>query len=192
MSSMKILAPLSAALLLGICATAMTQTPQMSDPSGIWIVAEGNARIRIRPCGEVYWGVMDWVRNPSAPSAFDRNNPDPAKRSRPIIGVPILIAMKASGSNEWKGEIYNAENGKMYDARISLANPDALKVSGCVLGGIFCGGQTWTRYKEDDATLAAKGSAGAINKTVGTTSRTGAKPSAADKADADFCASVSG
>lgn len=124
---------------------------QMAEPSGVWIVANGNARVRVGPCGEAYWGVIDWARNPNV----DKNNPDPAKRSRPVIGMPILLEMKPAGPNEWKGEIYNAENGKTYDGKMSVAGPDALKISGCVFGGLFCGGQTWERFKEEGTASVA-------------------------------------
>lgn len=124
---------------------------QMAEPSGVWIVANGNARVRVGPCGEAYWGVIDWARNPN----LDKNNPDPAKRSRPVIGMPILLEMKPAGPNEWKGEIYNAENGKTYDGKMSVAGPDALKISGCVFGGLFCGGQTWERFKEEGTASVA-------------------------------------
>jgi uncharacterized protein (DUF2147 family) len=131
-----------AVLFLGFAGSAVAQ---MAEPSGVWIVANGHARVRVGPCGEAYWGVIDWARNPNV----DKNNPDPAKRSRPVVGMPILLAMKPAGPNEWKGEIYNAENGKTYDGKMSVTGPDALKISGCVFGGMFCGGQTWERFKEE-------------------------------------------
>jgi uncharacterized protein (DUF2147 family) len=120
--------------LLGGSATA-------AEPIGEWLVEEGSARIRIEPCNDTLWGVISWVREPG----YDRQNPDPAKRGRPIVGVPILRNMKPVKPNQWEGEIYNAKNGKMYSASITLVREDALKVEGCVLGGLFCGGETWTR-----------------------------------------------
>ena len=138
---------LLAVLFLGLAGGASAQTVE---PSGVWIVANGHARVRIGPCGEAYWGVIDWARIPN----LDKNNPDPAKRTRPVVGMPILLAMKPVAPNEWKGEIYNAENGKTYDGKMSVTGPDALKISGCVLGGLFCGGQTWERFKEEEGTAS--------------------------------------
>ena len=115
-----------------------------AEPVGEWLVANGGARIKIEPCANALWGVISWVREP----AVDSNNPDPAKRERSMVGVPILRAMKPAASantNKWEGEVYNAQNGKMYSANISLVSDDVLKIQGCVLGGIFCGGENWTR-----------------------------------------------
>jgi uncharacterized protein (DUF2147 family) len=118
-----------------------------AEPIGEWLVADGGATIRIDPCADALWGAISWVREPG----FDSQNPDPAKRSRSIVGVPILRSMKAVGVNRWEGEVYNAQNGKMYSANISLLNDDVLKIQGCVLGGLFCGGENWTRVVQPAA-----------------------------------------
>ena len=112
-----------------------------ADPSGDWLVEDGTAKIRIAVCNGSLWGVVGWEKAPGK----DTENPDPAKRSRPTLGMPILIDMKPESSDKWAGQIYNAQNGKMYKATVSLASETSLKVRGCVLGGLFCGGETWVR-----------------------------------------------
>jgi uncharacterized protein (DUF2147 family) len=112
-----------------------------ADPSGDWLVEDGSAKIRIAICNHSLWGVISWEKAPG----IDTENPDPAKRSRPTLGMPILIDMKPDGAHTWSGQIYNAKNGKMYDAKVSLESDKALKVRGCILGGLFCGGETWAR-----------------------------------------------
>lgn len=129
---------LAVGLLACMCGPALA-----ADPIGEWLVADGSAQIRIEPCADALWGVLSWVREPG----FDSQNPDPAKRSRSIVGVPILRAMKAVNPNRWEGEVYNAKNGKMYSASIALQSDDILKIEGCVLGGLFCGGENWTRMQ---------------------------------------------
>ena len=109
-------------------------------PTGEWLVADGTARIRIEPCADALWGVIAWTQEPGK----DENNPDPAKRDRSVLGMPILLHMKQAEPNRWEGEVYNAENGKTYASRISLVKDDVLRIEGCMLG-IFCGGENWTR-----------------------------------------------
>jgi uncharacterized protein (DUF2147 family) len=116
-------------------------------PAGEWTVANGMARIKIDQCGKDVWGVISWEQNPGGQ---DSNNPDPAKRTRPTLGMPILMGMKPTDSDRWEGEVYNAENGKTYDANIRLKSPDVLQIQGCVLG-FLCGGEDWTRYKPEPA-----------------------------------------
>lgn len=114
------------------------------DPTGDWRVEEGTAHIRVAICDGNLWGVIGWEQSPGT----DAENPDPALRSRPTLGMPILVNMKPDArkpeANRWVGKIYNAKNGKMYDSNVTLLSPTSLKVQGCVLG-VFCGGETWTK-----------------------------------------------
>jgi uncharacterized protein (DUF2147 family) len=136
----------AASLLLPAIAVADPAASQDAGPIGEWLVAKRVARIRIVNCDQRLWGVVAWEATPGV----DSNNPDPSKRSRPTLGMPVLLGMKPAGSNEWKGEIYNAEDGKTYSSSITLLNPDLLKVQGCVLG-ILCGGENWTRVSAPHA-----------------------------------------
>ncbi len=131
----------------------MVSSPALAgDPAGDWLVEDGTAKIRIAICDGSLWGVVGWEK---IPGGKDTANPDPAKRSRDTLGIPILINMKPSGADKWAGQIYNAQNGKMYKASVELQSDNALKVRGCVMGGLFCGGETWARSA--DASGAAPG-----------------------------------
>ena len=113
------------------------------DPKGDWLVNDGTAVIRIVACGEALCGAIAWTKDSGG---VDGNNPDPAKRNRPIMGLPILLEMKPSNDGRWDGEVYNAENGKTYTSHIWLKSDDVLRIEGCVLG-FLCGGEDWTRTK---------------------------------------------
>ena len=73
-------------------------------------------------------------------------NPDPAKRSQPIIGLVIMENAKKSGANKWAGTLYNRENGKSYSGSITVKSKDAVDLSGCV-ALVLCRAVTWTRIK---------------------------------------------
>ena len=119
---------------------AVAAEPQ---PTGEWRTANGLANIRIDDCNGILWGIIAWEKEPGG---VDSYNPDPAERNRPTLGLHILRAMKPTKPGLWQGEVYNPENGKTYDSRISLASPDVLRIEGCVLG-FLCGGENWTRIK---------------------------------------------
>jgi uncharacterized protein (DUF2147 family) len=122
-------------------------------------------------------GVVAWTKY--TPVGLDEKNPDPAKRTRSVMGMPIILDMKPSASkeNRWEGQIYNSENGKTYDASITLESPDALRVEGCVLS-ILCGGETWTRHK-GPTTASAPAAPGSGNKPTSTGSTRAAAPAPA-------------
>jgi len=122
-------------------ATALTSA-LAADPSGDWKVADGVANIRVAQCNGSIWGVVAWEKTPGG---RDANNPDPAKQSRPTLGMPILIDMKKkAGVDQWEGQVYNAKDGQSYSSTIKPIGSDQLEIQGCVLG-FLCGGETWTR-----------------------------------------------
>jgi uncharacterized protein (DUF2147 family) len=122
---------------------AAGSAPAMAaDPTGDWRVADGVANIRVAQCNGSMWGVVAWEKEPGG---RDTNNPDPARQSRPTLGMPILIDMKKkAGTDSWEGQVYNAKDGKSYDSTITPQGSDQLEIRGCVLG-FLCGGETWTR-----------------------------------------------
>jgi uncharacterized protein (DUF2147 family) len=139
---MRLLILVACSLMLA-CASAAA-----ADPQGDWLVEDKTAQIEIENCGGSLWGVVIWERTPGR----DTENPDASLRSRPTLGMPILLGMRPvvpSGPEGmvWRGQIYNSRNGRTYEASIKLVNPDVLHLEGCVLGGLFCGGQNWVRIK---------------------------------------------
>lgn len=133
----------SFAALLALSLSTLTASAE--DPTGEWLVKEKIAAIKIENCSGQMWGVVSWEKKPGG---VDVNNPDPGKRRRPTLGMPVLLGMKPTLPNRWEGEIYNAQDGKTYAARISLANPNVLRVEGCLLG-FLCGGEEWTRMNPE-------------------------------------------
>jgi uncharacterized caspase-like protein len=65
-------------------------------PSGSWLTENGRSRIRIAECGSALCGTIVWLKEPNDPETskpkLDKNNADVTKRSRPLIGIPIVRA----------------------------------------------------------------------------------------------------
>jgi uncharacterized protein (DUF2147 family) len=132
---------MAAGLMCAISASAaLAEAPP---PTGQWRVQDGTAAIRVVNCAGALWGVIAGTIGGASNTDTDKNNPDPALRNRPIAGLPILIDMRPS-QGRWTGRVYNAENGKTYDANIGLVSGNVLHIEGCVLG-FLCGGENWTR-----------------------------------------------
>lgn len=111
-------------------------------PAGNWVVEDHTAVVRISKCGGGYCGFVA-----KGQPGKDYRNPDPRKRSRSLIGIEVLFGMKPSGPNSWSGQTYNADDGQMYNGKITLAGQGSLQIEGCVPGGGACGSQTWTRER---------------------------------------------
>lgn len=124
---------------------AASSSAAFAEPLGEWRVADGTATVRIKHCGA---DVCGYIAATSTPAGKDDKNPDPAKRSRSVLGMEILIDMKPSAKNVWTGSTYNAQDGLTYTASITVSEDDKnLTIKGCAPGGGMCGSETWTRLK---------------------------------------------
>ena len=117
--------------------------------AGVWLTAHSESQIEIAPCGDAYCGRILAVLKPTDPQTYppnDINNPDPALRDRPIVGITILFGLKPGAEqNVWEGSVYNPEDGGTYDVTLTLKG-DKLKVEGC-MAYVLCDSQKWTRVQ---------------------------------------------
>jgi uncharacterized protein (DUF2147 family) len=133
-------------LTVGGAAYAQTAAPSPPTPTGEWLVNDRVARIKIVDCSGHLWGVVAWE---ARSGGTDIRNPDPQLRSRPTLGMPILLNMTPTKPNRWEGQVYNSQNGKTYSASITLSDANTLRIQGCVFG-FLCGGENWTRFETSD------------------------------------------
>ena len=109
---------------------------------GDWLTDDRSAIIRVAPCGDKLCGTIARVLDPAAPRN-DANNPDKAKRSRPLIGVAVLSGFSRSGSGWDNGTAYDPKAGKSYKSRLALSGLHGLDVTGCLL--FLCRTKHWRR-----------------------------------------------
>jgi len=111
-------------------APAAAPTRDLNSPLGIWLTEEREGKVRIEQCGTNLCGY-------SVDSKSNQN------------GEQVLINMKPgkdqNKDQKWSGRILDPNTGSTYDSTIAMKGTDRLRVQGCAFGGMFCGGQTWTR-----------------------------------------------
>ena len=138
----------AAAIITLACTAARAAEPSVT---GDWMVKDGYAIIRIDNCNGKMWGIVAWEKAPG----FDKDNPDPTKKGRPLLGTAVLMGLApAKEPGHWTGDIYNSNDGGMYGATISLADENTLDLSGCSKWFGFCQTQQWTRVKTLPANAA--------------------------------------
>jgi uncharacterized protein (DUF2147 family) len=144
-------------LLLGVLASAASA--QQPSVMGTWLTASGKAQVRIGPCPDPkngpICGVIVGLVEPKGPDgvvvapevATDWRNGDPAVRGRKVLGMPLIWGFKkTSDANAFEeGQIYNGENGKTYNANVSLQPDGKLRLRGYVGSPMFGETQIWTR-----------------------------------------------
>jgi len=97
-----------------------------NSPLGVWLTEEKEGKVRIEQCGSNLCGY-------SVDAKSNQN------------GEQVLINMKPGTDAKWSGRILDPSSGSTYDSTIALKGSDRLRVQGCAFGGMFCGGQTWSR-----------------------------------------------
>jgi uncharacterized protein (DUF2147 family) len=138
--------------IITLCAGTLASSAAMAaEPTGDWRVEDGSAIIRVDNCNGALWGVVAWEKEPGRDQ----------RSGRPTLGSPVLMNMRASSQSRWDGQIYNPTNGQTYKAIVRMVGDNTLRVEGCVMGGVFCGGQRWTRVGEAPSAAAQqKGTTG--------------------------------
>ena len=118
-----------------------------AEPSveGLWRTDDGKAAVRIGPCGQRLCGRIARVldTDPDVPRT-DVNNPDPARRGQPILGLQVLWGFRG-GPTQWTGgRAYDPKSGSSYKSSLRLNADGSLRVTGCVL--FVCRSKRWTRF----------------------------------------------
>lgn len=143
LAAMCLLAPVPAGAV-GDGADARTdpRTDPRNDPHGVWLRPEGGEKFSFYDCD----GGLLCAKLVSVAKAEDAK----------AVGTVILRGAAKSGPNEWKGKLYNAEDGKTYEGYVSLRSANELRLKGC-LWGVLCSGETWTRVAAAAAPAKARG-----------------------------------
>lgn len=147
---------LTAALGLLVAATLIpTGLAQAAsaDPTGIWRKAKQGERpgkMQVFRCGsgkKLLCAKIVWLQNPldsKGQPLHDVRNSNTTMRARPILGLPIVNGMQPVSANQWKGSIYNPEDGNTYSATLTLVSRNQIHLKGCK-AWLLCGERTWLR-----------------------------------------------
>lgn len=129
----------------------ISQTPDADALLGVWLTASGKAHVKITKSGNYFYGRIVWLKEPldeNNKPKVDKNNPDANARNTPIMGIKLLSGFEYTGDKTWEeGTIYDPENGKTYQCKITQTNNNALNIRGFI--GISMIGRTdiWTRVE---------------------------------------------
>jgi len=150
MSDRKVWASVAAAA--GVLAWAPAAGAASDPVFGDWLTVDGAAKVRVGPCAAnpvLTCGTLLWLKDgkdaAGAPK-HDANNPDPALKPRPLVGVQLISDLKRDEAGVWKdGRIYVPETGRTARANVSANADGTLKVEGCV--AVICQAKTWTKAR---------------------------------------------
>ena len=117
------------AILIASSATA-------AEIEGRWRSPGGNSIIEIAPCGSDLCGTVAW--------ASERAKEDARKATDQLIGTQLLTSLQEKKPGRWQGKLFIPDKNMRVTAKVQLASPEQLKVSGCA---VICKSQLWTRIE---------------------------------------------
>ncbi len=124
-------------LMTTIAAALMATVASAQDAAvGTWQteVDDGAfAYITMAPCGGAICGTIA--------RTFENGG---TEYQSPNIGKQIVIDMVPAGGGEYEGQVWRPSNNKIYVGKMTVAG-NALRLRGCVAGGLICASQNWAR-----------------------------------------------
>ncbi|RXT55362.1 hypothetical protein B6S44_09595 [Bosea sp. Tri-44] len=131
--------------LASVFAALLVTLPALADPMadviGRWRDSDGESEVTISRCGAALCGRIVWLKQ----ERFDIFNPNEALRQRSLLGLQVLSGFKPAAKGALEGEGYNPADGKTYRTTLELTSHRSLVMRGCVLGGLICDDDTWSR-----------------------------------------------
>ena len=101
---------------------AASQAQQSADPSGVWLRDDGNARVRIAPCGRNICATNLWIRDTSkGEEAGDR----------------LIMSLQPKSPDTLSGTAFDEKRERTYSITVQVSD-NALLTRGCILGGVLC------------------------------------------------------
>lgn len=117
---------LAASAILLLAAQA-AQAQQSADPSGVWLRDDGNARVKIAPCGDNICATNLWIGDTSKGEA---------------AGDRLVMSLKPKSADTLSGTAYDEKRDRTYSITVQVSE-NALTTRGCILGGVLCRDVHW-------------------------------------------------
>jgi uncharacterized protein (DUF2147 family) len=115
---------------------------------GKWLNPTGEDQIFIYKKGDKYFGKLGWIKVPdeNGKPKMDKNNPDPALKTRPDLNLELLKDFIYDDGTYKDGTIYDPKSGKTYSCKMTL-NGNVLKIRGYIGISLFGRTEEWTKVK---------------------------------------------
>jgi uncharacterized protein (DUF2147 family) len=124
-------------LMAAVAVCGLTGAAWADVAEGVWQteVDDGSyALVTISACGNAVCGVISRTFN--ADGEYQSEN----------LGKQIVIDMVPAGGGEYAGQVWRPSNDKIYIGKMTVEG-DALRLRGCVAGGLICASQNWVRVQ---------------------------------------------
>lgn len=129
---------MATAMLAGAAPVARAGGDSLAATTGAWRNPGNSVHIRLQPCGgDKMCGIVIW--------ASDKAKAD-ARRggTEQLIGANLLRDFREVAPGQYKGHVFVPDLNRIFSGQIKLQG-DSMIGKGCVLAGLICKQQVWTR-----------------------------------------------
>ncbi|MEO7564855.1 MAG: DUF2147 domain-containing protein [Sphingomicrobium sp.] len=120
--------------LLALPSPALAKAPL----EGQWENPKGSVVVRLAVCGNAYCGTVIDASAKAKASARKGG-------TQSLIGTQILSGVRAIGDGTYTGRAFDPKRNIHAPATIRMQGTATLVIRGCVLSGMICKEQRWTR-----------------------------------------------
>ena len=133
---------LAAAVFAGPAAWAQSGADSLS--GGVWRNPKNSVHVDIRPCGDAICGYVVWA-SPKAQADAKKGG------TERLVGLQILRNFVQTKPGNWKGKVFVPDLNSTFSGTAELVDANHLKAKGCLIAGLACKTQTWTRIEGSGA-----------------------------------------
>jgi uncharacterized protein (DUF2147 family) len=105
---------------------------------GQWTNYKKNVVVQVERCGNAYCGRVIQASERAKEKARKGGTPN-------LIGTQILTGLRPMGDGRFRGQAFVPKRNLHATATVQQVSDDVMQVQGCVLGGLLCDKERWTR-----------------------------------------------
>lgn len=140
---------------LSIISANAAESTEADRVVGFWRTEGGKGLVEIyadpKQPGLYLGRIASGKSGPEAP--LDQHNPDPALRSRPLLGLTFMTGFRYEALGRYvDGQIYDPNSGNTYQGKLRLQGQDELVLRGYLGFSLFGSSQTWKRVSAPEST----------------------------------------
>ena len=125
-------------ILLALAVLATSSAAAAAPIEGRWTNPKRNVVIEVGKCGATYCGKVAWASEKAKDTARKGG-------TKSLVGATLMTGFKPVGNGAYKGRAFDPKRGLHGTAIIRPLSQDRIEVRGCVIAGMLCKTQRWTR-----------------------------------------------
>ncbi|MDF2384440.1 DUF2147 domain-containing protein [Nostoc ellipsosporum NOK] len=105
-----------------------------------WRNPGDSVHVRIDQCGAALCGTITWASDKAIADARRGG-------TEQLVGTHLFRDLKPAGPGKWSGKVFVPDIRQTFSGTIHFQDGDKMVGKGCVLFGVVCKAQTWSRVR---------------------------------------------